>query len=200
LETVQALPELTELHASGLPWQDATLLELLESDRAWTGLSVGFSQVTAGGLRDALPHVKDTLTYLALPFMDRAVDNALVGFLGKTLVNLMCLDVRGNSSLSSVTGFFDGRQLHMAERGELLHDTVESMPRVSKKRNGFIPCWHRSSRASLMQEVPEKAYDALLANRMKYRCHVNTWIPLIYMTPCFMLSWPQKCLFLTENL
>lgn len=119
LDAVQHLPDLVELHASGLAWTDATLFELVEIRSNWTGLSIGFSKVTGHGLRTALPYVRDTLTHLSLPFMETAVDNALVGFLGKTLVKLTCLDVRGNSSLSSLTGFFDGRHFIHAEAREL---------------------------------------------------------------------------------
>ena len=114
LDAVQKLPNLVELHASGLAWNDATLMKLIELRSTWTGLSIGFSHITAFGLREALPHVSETLTHLSLPFMELAVDNALVGFLGKTLPKLVCLDIRGNSSVSSLTGFFDGRHFNHA--------------------------------------------------------------------------------------
>lgn len=120
LDAVQQLPNLVELHAGGLAWTDDTLLELVEMHLHWTGLSIGFSKVTGHGLRLALPHVKDTLTHLSLAFMENAVDNALIGFLGKHLTKLVCLDVRGNSSLSTLLGFFDGRHFNdNAEAQEL---------------------------------------------------------------------------------
>lgn len=112
LDVVQVLPNLVELHASGLGWNDATLMKLMDLRDNWIGLSIGFSQITAFGLREALPLVADTLTHLSVPFVETAVDNALIGFFGKTLTNLVCLDIRGNSSVSSLTGFFDGRQLN----------------------------------------------------------------------------------------
>lgn len=115
LNVVEHLPNLVELHASGLAWTDATLMELMELRFSWTGLSIGFSRITAYGLREALPHVADTLTHLSVPFMETTVDNALVGFFGKTLTKLVCLDVRGNALVSSLTGFFDGRQFNHAE-------------------------------------------------------------------------------------
>lgn len=111
IDVVSELPNLVELHASGLGWNDATLEKLMDLRTNWIGLSIGFSRITAYGLREALGHVADTLTHLAVPFMETTVDNALIGFFGKTLSNLKCLDIRGNSSMSSLTGFFDGRQL-----------------------------------------------------------------------------------------
>jgi hypothetical protein len=120
LDAVQQLPNLVELHASGLAWNDATLMKLMELRSNWTGLSIGFSNITSYGLREALPYVSDTLTHLSLPFMETAVDNALVGFLGKTLPKLVCLDIRGNSSVSSLTGFFDGRHFNHAEAAQEL--------------------------------------------------------------------------------
>lgn len=119
LNVVKQLPHLKELHASGIAWNDATLAELMEIRTDWIGLSIGFSYITAYGLREALPVVADTLTHLSVPFMETAVDNALIGFFGKTLTKLVALDVRGNSNVSSLTGFFDGRQFNHAEAEEL---------------------------------------------------------------------------------
>jgi hypothetical protein len=112
LDVVGQLPHLVELHASGLGWNDATFMKLMDLRTNWIGLSIGFSRITAHGLREALVSVADSLTHLAVPFMETTVDNAIVGFLGKTLSELVCLDIRGNSSVSSLTGFFDGRQLN----------------------------------------------------------------------------------------
>lgn len=112
LDVVEELPNLVELFASGLAWNDATLEKLMDSGKEWIGLSIGFSHITAHGLRETLPLVADSLTHLSIPFLENAVDNALIGFLGKTLPNLVCLDIRGNSSVSTMTGFFDGRQLN----------------------------------------------------------------------------------------
>jgi hypothetical protein len=114
------LPNLVELHASGLAWNDVTLQSLLEDRSTWKGLSIGFSHVTGAGLRSP-DWPQSTLKTLAIPFCDLAVDNTLLGYLGKSLPLLECLDVRGNSNLSSLTGFFDGRQLHLASAGEQDH-------------------------------------------------------------------------------
>lgn len=119
LDVVQQLPNLVELHASGIAWTDATLMDLMEIQSHWTGLSIGFSHITSEGLREALPLVGDTLTHLSVPFMETAVDNAIVGFFGKTLTKLTCLDIRGNSAVSSLTGFFDGRHFGHCESEEL---------------------------------------------------------------------------------
>jgi hypothetical protein len=94
-------------------------MDLMEIQSHWTGLSIGFSHITSEGLREALPLVGDTLTHLSVPFMETAVDNAMVGFFGKTLTKLVCLDIRGNSAVSSLTGFFDGRHFGHSDSDEL---------------------------------------------------------------------------------
>jgi hypothetical protein len=109
LDMLPNLPDLTELHASGLAWSNALVQELC-SLRAWTGLSLGFiPYLTATGLKDALTPIADSLQTLALPFCEAMVDNAFLGVLGRNLPNVVCLDVRGNSNLSNLTGWYDGR-------------------------------------------------------------------------------------------
>lgn len=114
IEMVAALPKLTELHASGLLWTDALLADLC-SMRSWTALSLGFllpQHVTSNGLKQALVGTSQqaaTLKSLALPFCEHIVDAALLGVLGRHLPNVVCLDVRGNSGLNSLTGWYDGR-------------------------------------------------------------------------------------------
>jgi hypothetical protein len=111
LETVAALPHLTELHASGLLWTDALLADL-SSLRSWKALSLGFlipGHVSSNGLKQALISQTSSLTSLALPFCEHIVDAALLGVLGRHLPLVRCLDVRGNGQLNSLTGWYDGR-------------------------------------------------------------------------------------------
>lgn len=123
LDVVQELPNLVELHASGIAWTDDTLMQLVEiPSHYWTGLSIGFSHISSYGLREALPCVADTLTHLSVPFLENAVDNTMVGFFGKTLHKLECLDIRGNTQVSSLTGFFDGRHFSAPGDGEAAED------------------------------------------------------------------------------
>jgi solute carrier family 6 GABA transporter-like protein 1 len=110
LEIVPNLPELNELHASGLLWKDYTVKELVEIRDTWKGLSLGFSMdLTQSALRESLIHLGDSLESLALPFCESVVDNALLGMLGRNLPRLQFLDLRGNPSLSTLTGWYDGR-------------------------------------------------------------------------------------------
>lgn len=111
IETVAALSKLDELHASGLLWNDALLGELA-SVRNWKALSLGFlipGHTTANGLKAALINQGASLTSLAIPFCEHMVDAALLGVLGRHLPLIECLDVRGNSALNSMTGWYDGR-------------------------------------------------------------------------------------------
>jgi hypothetical protein len=109
LDILPNLPDMTELHASGLAWSNPLVQELC-SLRAWQGLSLGFTPyLTAMGLKDALTPIADSLQTLALPFCEAMVDNAFLGVLGRNLPNVVCLDVRGNSNLSNLTGWYDGR-------------------------------------------------------------------------------------------
>ena len=121
-----------ELHASGLGWNDSLLGtlaggdqdpdDLLDEDeeqqgekdsgplRPWKALSMGFSMsLSALGLRHALSKVSGSLISLALHFCENVVDNALMGMLGRNLPHVKYLDVRGNGSLNSMTGWYDGR-------------------------------------------------------------------------------------------
>jgi hypothetical protein len=108
------LPHLHELHASGLAWTNELVTKLMETRPTWTGLSLGFLPqvlVTATPFKEALLRLGSapTLQMLALPFCESLVDNAFLGMLGRQLPNVICLDVRGNSSLTSLTGWYDGR-------------------------------------------------------------------------------------------
>lgn len=114
------LPALTELHASGLGWTDATVGQLSslrkENDsKQWRGLSFGFSlasptqNLTAKSLREDMVACSHTLRSLALPFCETLVDNALLGMLGRNFPALGYLDLRGNPALQTVTGWYDGR-------------------------------------------------------------------------------------------
>jgi hypothetical protein len=104
------LPLLDELHASGLLWNDATLSALVKVRDTWKGLSLGFSlEISSTVLRESLLHLGDSLQSLALPFCETIVDNALLGLLGRNMPLLQFLDLRGNPSLNTVTGFYDGR-------------------------------------------------------------------------------------------
>jgi hypothetical protein len=109
LDIIPLLPDLTELHASGLAWTN-NLVGELGAMREWTGLSLGFTHfLTATPLKDALQQSASTLKLLALPFCEALADNALMGVLGRNFPNLECLDLRGNPNLSSLTGWYDGR-------------------------------------------------------------------------------------------
>jgi hypothetical protein len=109
LELIAALPALNELHASGLGWTDA-LLQELTSLQSWKRLSLGFlPYVTAAGFKQALVSQSASLQSLAIPFCEHVVDAALLGVLGRHLPELRALDVRGNSNLSGLTGWYDGR-------------------------------------------------------------------------------------------
>lgn len=128
LPVIDSLPKLSELHASGLQWDDSTLAILVDrkSDDTktlkrktnsdvttmspWQCLSLGFSiQFTQTVLRECLMQIADTLQSLALPFCETVVDNALLGIFGRNLPHIKYLDLRGNSSLNTVTGWYDGR-------------------------------------------------------------------------------------------
>jgi hypothetical protein len=98
------------LHASGLLWNDASLQALVSCRDTWKGLSLGFSNdISQPALRECLLQMGDSLQSLALPFCESVVDNALLGVLGRNMPMLQCLDLRGNGSLNTITGFYDGR-------------------------------------------------------------------------------------------
>ena len=73
------------------------------------------SAVITGGWKDSLQWsmLSSTLQSLAIPFCDSnsmfMVDAALMGLLGRHLPMLRVLDVRGNNTLQSLTGWYDGR-------------------------------------------------------------------------------------------
>jgi hypothetical protein len=117
-------PDLVELHASGLGWNDHLMKTIVcgssdedeemeeneQSVRPWKALSFGFSvNLTSLALRQSLSIVSSTLVSLALHFCEYLVDNALMGMLGRNLPQVRFLDVRGNTSLNSMTGWYDGR-------------------------------------------------------------------------------------------
>lgn len=107
---VPSTPSLSELHASGLQWSDETVRQLVQLRATWTGLSLGFSKaLTQASLRESLLPLASTLEVLALPFCEFVVDNALLGILGRNMPKIRALDLRGNHTLSTVTGFYDGR-------------------------------------------------------------------------------------------
>jgi hypothetical protein len=110
LDVIPFLPELKELHASGLPWNDSSVQSLVSIRDTWRGLSLGFSpNMTQPMLRESLLQLGDSLQSLALPFCENVVDNALLGVLGRNMPALQFLDLRGNGNLTTITGFYDGR-------------------------------------------------------------------------------------------
>jgi len=110
LHTVNQLPLLTELYASGLQhWNDVTITQLVElRPTQWKGLGIGFCFATAAGLRHALGQTTN-LERLNLAFCETSVDSGFLGFLGRSLPSLTVLDIRGNQAVTSLTGFYDGR-------------------------------------------------------------------------------------------
>ena len=110
LDVIPSLPELKELHGSGLLWNDESLQSLVSLRDNWRSLSLGFStNITQPVLRESLMQLGDSLRSLALPFCENIVDNALLGVLGRNMPVLQFLDLRGNGSLNTITGFYDGR-------------------------------------------------------------------------------------------
>jgi hypothetical protein len=109
-----SLPLLVEVHASGLGWNNGHLYTLF-SLRAWRGLSVGFSPILSfAGWKDAVwadssEGMCSRLQSLAVPFCEGLIDNAWLGMMGRHVPHLRALDVRGNTSLNSMTGWYDGR-------------------------------------------------------------------------------------------
>lgn len=110
LHIVPTLPVFRELHASGLQWNNETLKQLVGLRDTWQALSLGFTdRFTQTALRESLIQLGDSLQSLALPFCETVVDNALLGMLGRNLPYLKYLDLRGNPSINTVTGWYDGR-------------------------------------------------------------------------------------------
>lgn len=109
LEVIPTLTELNEIHVSGLGWTNDTV-ESLVGYRPWTKVSLAFSfRLTQASLRQSMMHIAETLISVALPFCENTVDNALMGMLGRNLPLVQYLDVRGNPSLTTLTGWYDGR-------------------------------------------------------------------------------------------
>ncbi|KAL7567121.1 hypothetical protein ACA910_009448 [Epithemia clementina (nom. ined.)] len=115
---------LQELHASGLGWTDATVEQLTKiRSKQWKALSFSYSSSGSGAgngngtfpelsqtaLRQALLVTAESLQALSLAFCETIVDNALLGMLGRNLPHIQYLDVRGNGSLTTLTGWYDGR-------------------------------------------------------------------------------------------
>jgi hypothetical protein len=147
LEVLPTLTALTQVHASGLSWTDECLVRLVDM-RSWTKLSLGFSvALTAANLRPALLPLADSLTSLALPFCEGIVDNALLGMLGRNLPAVRFLDLRGNPSLTTLTGWYDGRAsadleaqpLHVLGRySGLSEGSVEDTRRLHPREAGLL--------------------------------------------------------------
>jgi hypothetical protein len=147
LEVLPTLTALTQVHASGLSWTDEGLVRLVDM-RSWTKLSLGFSvALTAAALRPALLPLADSLTSLALPFCEGIVDNALLGMLGRNLPAVRYLDLRGNPSLTTLTGWYDGRAsadleaqpLHVLGRySGLSEGSVEDTRRLHPREAGLL--------------------------------------------------------------
>lgn len=109
LEVVPTLTQLEELHASGIGWSNEAVQKLTEI-REWTALSLGFSvHLTQSIFRSAFVNIATCLQSLALPFCESIIDNTAMGIMGRNLPNIRYLDVRGNVSLTTVTGWYDGR-------------------------------------------------------------------------------------------
>ena len=111
VESLELLPKLEELHASGLGWTDDSVGKLTElHPQQWKALSLSYSlQLSQTALRQALLPVAESLQSISLAFCESVVDNALMGMLGRNLPQIQYLDVRGNSSLTTLTGWYDGR-------------------------------------------------------------------------------------------
>jgi solute carrier family 6 GABA transporter-like protein 1 len=63
----------------------------------------------ANGTKQAIMNLSQSLTNLAIPFCEPMFDAALLGVMGRRFPHLRTLNVRGNSNLSSFTGWYDGR-------------------------------------------------------------------------------------------
>jgi hypothetical protein len=110
LEIAPQLDKLEELHASGLGWTDTTIEKLSELNSTWKALSFSFSlQLSQIALRQALLPIAETLQSIAMAFCENVVDNALLGMMGRNLPHVKYLDLRGNPSLTTLTGWYDGR-------------------------------------------------------------------------------------------
>ena len=71
---------------------------------------MGFSlNLTQKAIRASLARAAGTLQSLAVPFCETVMDNAGLGIMGRNLPNVRYLDVRGNSGLTTLTGWYDGR-------------------------------------------------------------------------------------------
>jgi hypothetical protein len=137
--TVPALEHLQELHASGMGWNNDSIAAVTTM-REWKALSLGFSmRLTQSSIRQSLMDCSASLTALSLPFCESVVDNALMGVLGRNLPFVKYLDLRGNSSLSTITGWYDGRAsadlgeqflLMLARYSGLQESSVEETRRI----------------------------------------------------------------------
>lgn len=109
IEMIPQLPNLVELHVSGLNWSNESLKEVTAL-REWKALSLGFCmRFTAAEFRNNLLPLAGSIVSLAIPFCENIVDNALLGALGRNLPHVRYLDLRGNNSLGTLTGWYDGR-------------------------------------------------------------------------------------------
>ena len=149
LDVIPGLPDMEELHASGLAWSNPLVQDLCAM-RPWKRLSLGFTQfVTAAGLKEGLVLVADSLTSLALPFCETMVDNALLGVLGRNLPNVVCLDLRGNGAVNSISGWYDGRAsanlkgdplVVLARYSSITKQSVEETKRIHPLEAAQLTC------------------------------------------------------------
>ena len=100
---------LTEIHASGLGWTDDLLqifMQLVE--KHLTGLSIGFSPKLTSNIGPILGRAGDTLTSLGMHFCECLTIDLSIQ-LGKLLPKLRVFDMRGASSINSITPMLDAR-------------------------------------------------------------------------------------------
>ncbi len=99
----------TEIHASGLGWTDGLLETLLDHVKSHlTGLSIGFSPRLTAKSCTLIGQAGETLTSLAMHFCDcMTIDYTIQ--LGKLLTKLRVLDIRGASTVNSITPMLDAR-------------------------------------------------------------------------------------------
>jgi len=116
LTKLEDLKSLVSLHASGLGWTNLQMEALVKLPNRWKDLSFGFTTassihpgLSSTMIRQNLMLHANTLVSLCLCFCESVVDNALLGILGRNVPSLMFLDLRGNTQLSTVTGWYDGR-------------------------------------------------------------------------------------------
>jgi len=105
-----------ELYASGLGWTDVALEEIVDATAgSLRGLGVGFSPYISGpGLILILSKLASTLDHLAVPFCP-GMDDAVTSELGKKLLKLAVLDIRGCNKVNSLSGMMEGRAVGQSQ-------------------------------------------------------------------------------------